>query len=110
VKLGMLLTAGVASESARTALRLARAARTQGHDVELFLMDDGVYGVKRGKRTPVADEMASLIEGGAVVALCALNAEQRGVTADEAVPGVLFGSQYDLAMLIGSADRFMSFG
>ena len=110
MKLGMLLTAGVASESARTALRLARAARTQGHDVELFLMDDGVYGVKRGKRTPVADEMASLIEGGAVVAWCALNAEQRGVTADEAGPGVLFGSQYDLAMLIGSADRFMSFG
>ncbi len=24
--------------------------------------------------------------------------------------GVLFGSQYDLALLIGSADRFMSFG
>ena len=110
MKFGMLLTGGVASEGARTALRLARAARAKGHDVELFLMDDGVYAVKRGKRTPVADELASLIEGGGVVALCALNAEQRGVTSDEAVPGVLFGSQYDLALLIGSADRFMSFG
>jgi sulfur relay (sulfurtransferase) complex TusBCD TusD component (DsrE family) len=110
VKLGMLLTAGVGSESARTVLRLARAARAKGHDVELFLMDDGVYAVKPGKRTPVADELAGLIEGGATVALCALNAEQRGVTAGEAVPGVLFGSQYDLALLIGAADRFMSFG
>ncbi len=58
----MLLTAGVASESARTALRLARAARAKGHDVELFLMDDGVYAVKPGKRTPVADDLASLID------------------------------------------------
>ena len=110
MKIGMLLTAGVADESARTALRVARAARAKGHDVELFLMDDGVYAVKRGTRTPVADELASLVEGGVVVALCALNAEQRGVTKDEAVPGVLFGSQYDLAQLIDSADRFVSFG
>ncbi len=110
MKIGMLLTAGIASESARTALRIARAARAKGHDVELFLMDDGVYAVKRGKRTPVADELASLIEGGASVALCALNAEQRGVTQAEAVPGVLFGSQYDLAQSIDAADRFLSFG
>jgi sulfur relay (sulfurtransferase) complex TusBCD TusD component (DsrE family) len=73
-------------------------------------MDDGVYAVKCGKRTPLADELASLIDGGATVALCALNAEQRGVTSAEAVPGVLFGSQYDLALLIGAADGFMSFG
>ena len=42
--------------------------------------------------------------------LCALNAEQRGVTKDEAAAGVLFGSQYDLAQMIDAADRFMSFG
>jgi sulfur relay (sulfurtransferase) complex TusBCD TusD component (DsrE family) len=110
VKIGMLLTAGVAGEGARTALRIARAARAKGHEVELFLMDDGVYAVKRGKRTPLADELASLVEGGATASLCALNAEQRGVAKDEAAPGVVFGSQYDLAQLIDSADRFLSFG
>jgi sulfur relay (sulfurtransferase) complex TusBCD TusD component (DsrE family) len=110
VKLGVLLTAGVMSESTRSALRIAGAARAKGLEVEVFLMGDGVYAVKRGKRTTAADSLSALIDGGTSVALCALNAEQRGVTAAEAIPGVLFGSQYDLALLMGSADRFVYFG
>jgi len=110
VKLGILLTAGVMSQSTRTALRIAEAALQKGLDVEFFLMDDGVYAVKRGTRTAAADSLARLTEKGAKVALCALNAEQRGISAEGSIPTVLFGSQYDLALLVGSADRFLYFG
>ena len=110
MKLGILLTAGVMSQSSRSALRIAEAALRKGVEVEFFLMDDGIYAVKRGKRTAAADALAALTEKGARIALCALNAEQRGVSAEESLPGVLFGSQYDLALLVSSADRFLYFG
>lgn len=110
MKLGILLTGGTTSQSTRSALRIAEAALAKAMEVELFLMDDGVYAVKRGKRTAAADLLAALAEKGAKVALCALNAEQRGLTPEESIPGVLFGSQYDLALLVSSADRFLYFG
>jgi len=102
MKLGILLTAGVMSQSTRSALRIAEAALRKGVEVEFFLMDDGIYAVKPGKRTAAPDALAALTEKGARVALCALNAEQRGVAGEESLPGVLFGSQYDLALLVGA--------
>ncbi len=98
MKLGIILTTGFGSQNLHTACRLVEAALEEGHQVSLFLMDDGVYQV-RG--------FEDLQEKGLEVALCAHNAYQRGL---EKTEGVLFGSQYDWAQAVNEADRVISLG
>lgn len=109
MKLGILLTTLPLNQGTRSALKIAEAALRRGITVELFLMGDGIYNVKQGEKARSAEAISRLISQGAKVALCALNAQQRGVGEEEAIAGVLFGSQYDLALLVAEADRFLSF-
>jgi len=61
-------------------------------------MYDGVYHVQH-------EVLHSLIEKGVEVSLCARNAQELGV---EKRPGILFGSQYDLAVMVSESDAFLS--
>lgn len=110
MKLGLLITAGPVHQEVRSALGLARAARAKGWEVDLFLMEDGVGCAKAGARAPVAQQLAQLLEQGVRVSLCAYNAELRGLGREEVVPGIVWGSQYDLAQIVSGCDRFLYFG
>jgi len=98
MKLAILLTTGLESQDRHTVKRLAGAARRLGHEVSLFLMDDGVYCV---------GELRDLLEVGVEMAVCAHNCLQRGVGK---VEGVLFGGQNDWADMVNKADRVVVFG
>lgn len=100
MKLGILLTTSPQNENTHTVIELAKAARAMGHEVSIFLMEDGVYNVRDKK-------FAALSDAGVKIALCALNTEDRGV---EKVDCALFGSQYDHASIAHDSDRFVSFG
>jgi sulfur relay (sulfurtransferase) complex TusBCD TusD component (DsrE family) len=98
MKLGIILTSGFGSQNAHTARRLIEAALRQGHQVSLFLMDDGVYLLR---------SFDDLVQKGLELVLCAHNAYQRNL---EKVDGVLFGSQNDWAQIVNQADRVVSLG
>lgn len=98
-KLGILLTTSPENENTHTVIRLAETALAAGKRVEMFLMCDGVYHLK----DPRLEELA---QKGVKVAVCAQNCLERKV---ERRPFVLWGSQYDLALLIKESDRFLSF-
>ncbi|MDP2935783.1 MAG: DsrE family protein [Dehalococcoidia bacterium] len=98
MKLAIILTAGFGSQNVHTARRLAEAALEEGHQVALFLMNDGVYQLS---------SFGDLQEKGLDLSLCAHNAYQRGL---EKVDGVLFGSQYDWAQAVNEADRVVALG
>ncbi len=110
MKLGILLTAGPMYEEAGTAARIARAALEKGWEVDFFLMEDGIYSVKAGAKAKAVQEMAALLSRGARMTVCAYNAELRGIGAKELLPGVVSGSQYDLAHIVNGCDRFLYFG
>jgi len=93
-----MLTTGVGDENTRTVQKLAEAALRQGHEVAIFLMDDGVFNI------PALQRLAAQ---GVKLAICAYNAEQRGVGR---VEGVVWGSQYDWAHIVHDADRVVVFG
>lgn len=97
-KLGIMLTTGVEAENTRTVQKLAEAALRQGHEVAIFLMDDGVFSIPA---------LQGLAAQGTNLAICAYNAEQRGVGK---VEGVLWGSQYDWAHIVHDSDRVLTFG
>lgn len=98
MKLGILLTSGLESEDAYTVRQLALAALRQGHQVAIFLMDDGVYNTSR---------LRELTGQGASIAVCTHNAHQRQV---EKVEGLLFGGLNDWAEIVKNADRVVVFG
>lgn len=98
MRLGMILTTGFGSQNLHTARRLAEAALEEGHQVSLFLMNDGVCHLRR---------FQDLQGKGLALSLCAHNAYQRGL---EKVEGVLFGSQYDWAQIVNESDRVVCLG
>ncbi len=100
MKLAILLTSDIFSEDVRTVYQISKEALSQGHSVSIFLMDDGIYNLKKIK------ELRN--EGGEIsLCLCAHNAMQREVPKEE---GILFGSQYDWAQTVHEADKVLSFG
>ncbi len=98
-KLGILLTTSPENENTHTVVRLAEAALATGKQVEMFLMCDGVYHLNDHR-------LEELTKKGVKVAVCAQNCLERKV---ERKPFVLWGSQYDLAILVKESDRFLSF-
>lgn len=110
MRLGILLTTSPEHQNSTTAIRVARAALELGHQVELFLMDDGVYSLLNSPENRIAKEFASLQEQGATLTLCGSNCGPRGATKETLIPGVTVGSQYDHAQILHRADRFLVFG
>ncbi len=98
MKLAIQLTSGVESEDAHTVKKLAEAALRQGHEVNIFVMDDGVHNLHALK---------ILIDRGAHIAVCAHNAHERSIVQ---VEGILFGGQPDWAEIVNQADRVVCFG
>ena len=94
----ILVTSSPESENSRTLAKLTEAAIEMGQRVQIFLMCDGVYHI-------LQEDFLSLIEKGAEVTLCSQNASERGL---EKKPGVLFGSQYDLAGMIAQSEGFLA--
>lgn len=98
MRLGIQLTSGIESEDVYTVGQLALAAMEEGHQVSLFLMDDGVLAL---------DSLKDLTARGVHISLCSHSANERGVAK---VEGVLFGSQWDWAQTVHDSDRVLSFG
>jgi hypothetical protein len=80
------------------AVEIARAA-SRPEETALFLMDEGVRAAGDAR-------LRALIDDGAEVSLCAMDAEARAVAADDRGPR--FGSQYDHAVLVRDARRVVS--
>lgn len=97
-KICILVTSSPESENTRTLIKIAEAAIHLGQRVQIFLMCDGVYHI-------LHENFFSLIKKGAEVALCAQNASERGL---EKKPGILFGSQYDLADMVAHSESFLA--
>lgn len=108
MKIGILLTTSPENQNSEVVINLTKAALESGNEVNLFLMDDGVYNVM--VRNKISPRFSELMAGGASLALCAHTAEERGVEKDDCLENVGFAGQYELACLVNEADRFLAFG
>lgn len=99
MRLGILLTTSSENEDRYTVIKLAESALNRGIKVDIFLMCDGVYNINN-------KSFLSLLDKGANIIVCAQNAHEKGVPKKE---GILFGSQYDLAIMVNESERFLSF-
>lgn len=76
---------------------VVQAAKKAGHDVKIFMMDDGVL---------LGQELCGSIAADAEVAYCDHSAEPRGV---KEIEGATAGSQYQNAVMMHESDKVVVF-
>ncbi|MFQ5508338.1 MAG: DsrE family protein [Leptospirillia bacterium] len=111
-KLGILLNTSPEHQNTYTACQLAQAFLDDGHEAELFLMNDGVYNVIRNNESPyrLFGGVEDLMSKGLKVSLCLTTGDIRGLCQDDFLEGVECCSQDHLADIVTAADYFLHFG
>ena len=108
---GFLLTTSPEHQNSHTVFRLIAALLAAGHQVSLFLMDDGIYNIVRieSANSPSA-HLEKLMKAGLSVSLCTQSAETRGIFEADALSGIGWFSQHELSRIVSKSDRFLAFG
>lgn len=101
-KIGFLLALPPSHVSASAVYGLAQAALTAGHDVYLYLIDEGV------KNMPTA-QYQRLARTGAKVFVCAYGCQQHDVPTADADPNMSLCGLVVLSGLIETCKPFLSF-
>ena len=100
--LGIMLTTSPEKEDGEIVKRIANEALKKGAKVRIFLMCDGVLHIKKGT-------FGELVPAGADVCICYHNLLERNLNKGDEAFKVTFGSQYDLADILHTCDRFLAF-
>src|SRR3989337_3587304 len=107
MKIGFLLHKSPEHQDAHTCKRLAEAFADVGHEVSIFLMEDGVLNlVINHSPRGLSAGYDPLLERGVKIALCTYTTEIRGLKRDQFLKGGEFHIQYDLSKLVNGCDRF----
>jgi DsrE/DsrF-like family len=99
-KLGIFLTTSPEHENTHTVIKLAEAAIGRGHQVQIFIMCDGVHNA-------FLPGFEALVDKGARLVLCSHNLAERHRPKLEGA--IVCGSQYDHAQLVSEVDRYLAF-
>jgi tRNA 2-thiouridine synthesizing protein D len=103
-----------------TALRFSLVALHEGHQANLFLVEDGVFAAKTGQQPPempVGDAgmpncgqmLEAAIQEGLTVKACKVCSVERGLKLEEVMEGVEMGSMVDLVNWVVESDRTVFF-
>ena len=102
-------------ESVDEAIEIGSEALSRGHELDLFLMMDGVYSAynkqsgEAFKVDAVYQRLFNLMKKGARIVLCRVCAELRGIGEDTIPKGVEVGGLFDLSQSISDSDAVLSF-
>ncbi len=115
MKLGIMVRTGpYSNQNIDTALRLLNAALDAGHQVALFLFEDGVYNASSQMRPTgdrnIGEQVRALSERGADVAVCGQCGNYRGMQKEALVEGVKRAGMGQLGQMVATCDRFFSLG
>jgi sulfur relay (sulfurtransferase) complex TusBCD TusD component (DsrE family) len=102
-KLGILMLSEPESPDLQTIQGLCQAATEMDVEVEVFVMGDAVYDL-------LNSQLATMAREGAKVTFCAANVTERDIDLESpALVSFEEGSQYTLACIVESSDRFLAF-
>lgn len=101
-KVGILLSLPPSHPSVKTSQGLAQAALQAGHEVYLYLIDEGVKNMRDA-------EYLSLAHGGAKVFVCAYGCQQHQVPTENIDPAVSLCGLVVLSGIIDACEPFLSF-
>ena len=101
-KFGILLALPPSHESVTTVHGLAQAALQRGHEVYLYLIDEGVKSLSDGR-------YLTLAHAGARLFVCAYGCQQHGVSTQGIDPKISLCGLVVLSGIIDACDPFLSF-
>lgn len=106
--------ASYGKERTWNALRLARAMLAKGEDVNIFLLEDGVFVAKKGQSPPAGYYnleymLKGLIERGVKLRACGTCCAARGLNQEDMMDGVEKSGIIDLANWIKGSQHVLSF-
>ena len=92
-----------------TILRFAYTALLEGHKINIFLVEDGIWVGKKGQDPKNYDNvgkwMTDVISEGANVKACAVCMKARGLSEDELIDGIEKTSMNSLVEMCEEADN-----
>lgn len=104
----------IAKERAFTGLRFATTCVLEGHKVNLFLMENGVYLAKKGQK-PSSDApnllayLEELINSNVEVKACIVCCQARGLTESDLIPDIKIASMHELVEWTATSDKTIVF-
>lgn len=101
-KIGFLLALPPSDVSAETVYGLVKAALTAGHDVYLYLIDEGVKNIS-------TERYQNLAQAGARVFVCAYGCQQHHVPTEGIDPKMSLCGLVVLSGIIDTCEPFLSF-
>jgi len=109
----IVTTAPYGHERAYSALRFALASLLEGIDVNIFLIEDGVYLAKKFQSPSEVpnylEYLKNCIESGAVVKACGPCCRARGLREEDLIEGVNLGTIHDLVEFVKESDKVITF-
>jgi sulfur relay (sulfurtransferase) complex TusBCD TusD component (DsrE family) len=102
------------NETVDQVLEISKTALLKGHEVDIYMMMDGVYGpVTSQSGEPfhmesVSDRFKELVELGANISGCRVCMELRGVKQEMLPDGIDIGGIFDLGEMVAEADVVLS--
>jgi sulfur relay (sulfurtransferase) complex TusBCD TusD component (DsrE family) len=102
-------------ESVDEVIEIGRATLARGHDLDLYLMMDGVYCAFTKQSgdlfnvEAVQTRLTDLIAKGGKVVLCRVCAELRGISEENTPKGVEMGGLFDLSESLGESDAILTY-
>ena len=94
-----------------TMLRFVYTALLDGHKVNIFLVEDGIFVGKKNQEPANYDNvgkwMGDVIEEGAKVAVCSVCMKARGISEDELMEGISVTTMHGFVDMCVEADNIL---
>ena len=99
------------SERPYTMLRFAFTSLLEGHKINIFLVEDGVFVGKKNQNPSSYDNLEKwfkdIIEEGGVVKACGVCTKARGVANEELIPGIEITTMNGFVNMCVEADNVL---
>ncbi len=110
----IIYAAPIEKERALSALRFAWTADLEGHKVQIWLFENGVYLAKKNQKPPqgltnYGQMLEDLVKNGVEVKACVVCAESRGVALAELIDGVKLATIHELIEWTANSDKTITF-
>ncbi len=109
----VITTAPYGKERAYSALRFALTSLIEGIDINIFLIEDGVYVAKKNQKPAEVpnymEYLQNCIESGATVKVCGPCCIARGLSEDDLIDDVKLATMHDLVNFVKESDKVITF-
>ena len=106
--------APIGKERAFTGLRFATTCMLEGHKVNLFLMENGVYVAKKGQKPStdapnLGEYLEELIKSDVEVKVCVVCINSRGLSENDLIEGAKIATMHELVEWTATSDKVVVF-